>query len=75
MSSLYSSRAMKRISVLPWNTCGGQTVPAGGQFGAVAEESEHHFSERPRLQKQKELQALWGQLMLSMSQSSCSSEG
>lgn len=51
---------MKRISVLPWNTSGGQTVPDGGQFGAVAEESEHHFSEGPRPQKQKELQGPLG---------------
>lgn len=38
MSSFCSSLAMKRISVLPWHTSGAQTVPDGGQFGAVAED-------------------------------------
>lgn len=75
MSSFCSSLAMKRISVLPWHTSGAQTVPDGGQFGAVAEDPKHHFSERPRVQKQKGLRVPLGQLMLSMSQSSCSSEG
>lgn len=37
--------------------------PDVGQFGEAAEESEHHFSERPGLERQEELQVGLGWLM------------